>query len=142
MNKSIKISRRDFIKASTNLLLSLGGLIGLGGLARYFSFLPDSGPQTEFDLGDVSDYPAGSRKIMDHIPAVVYNLSGEITAYSLICTHLGCATVDDGDHFACPCHGSKFDKDGMVINGPAQKPLKKLRVEVSEDNKLRLYTSG
>jgi len=51
-----------------------------------------------------------------------------------ICTHLGCAPVNNfqvgaasglGDHwlggFYCPCHGSKFDLAGRVFNGvPAQ----------------------
>lgn len=42
------------------------------------------------------------------------------------CTHAGCqATWDEKkEMFICPCHGSKFDKDGKVIEGPAKEDLK------------------
>ena len=99
-----------------------------------------AGSPAEFDLGDIANYPIGSRTIRNDIPAMIYNREGNITAYSLICTHLGCTIENDGDEFACPCHGSRFDKNGTVLAGPAQKPLQKLRVEVLENKLLRLYT--
>jgi cytochrome b6-f complex iron-sulfur subunit len=142
MNKTPNLSRRDFIKLSTNALFGLAGLLGLGGLIRYFSFLPDPGPPVEFDLGDVAGYPIGSHTVRPDIPAVIYNRGGEVMVYSLTCTHLGCTVEQDGGEFACPCHGSRFDKNGVVLKGPAQKPLQKLRVDVLEDNTLRLYTDG
>lgn len=42
------------------------------------------------------------------------------------CTHLGCEleynkTTDTWD---CPCHGSRFEKNGKLIDGPSQKNLK------------------
>jgi Rieske Fe-S protein len=54
------------------------------------------------------------------------------TAYSLICTHQQCeAAVDgDGQHITCPCHGSRFDVNGNVVNGPAASPLPEIKGSV------------
>ena len=136
------LTRRDFIKLSTRALFGLSGVLGLGGLARYFSFHPNPAPPTEFDLGGVSNYPVGSRTLRSDIPAVIFNREGTIMAYSLTCTHLGCAVEGDekSDGFACPCHGSRYDAEGVVLEGPAQRPLKKLRVELLDDQSLKLYT--
>ncbi|ASC71491.1 Cytochrome b6-f complex iron-sulfur subunit [Halomicronema hongdechloris C2206] len=42
-----------------------------------------------------------------------------------LCTHQGCYVEwDDGtEGFACPCHGSQFNPDGSVRQGPAAEPL-------------------
>lgn len=42
------------------------------------------------------------------------------------CTHMGCALKWNRQEqsWDCPCHGSRFARDGSVINDPAQRPLK------------------
>ncbi len=43
------------------------------------------------------------------------------------CPHLGCALVyNKKEHsWDCPCHGSRFDKSGNILDGPAKKGMKK-----------------
>lgn len=43
------------------------------------------------------------------------------------CTHLGCALRwNEAEHsWDCPCHGSRFDSDGHIIENPAMKDFKK-----------------
>lgn len=43
------------------------------------------------------------------------------------CAHLGCELVfnETTNTWDCPCHGSRFEKDGTLIDGPSQKDLKK-----------------
>jgi len=45
------------------------------------------------------------------------------TALDLTCTHLGCRVAKDAIGLACPCHGSRFDRDGRPVAGPARAPL-------------------
>ncbi len=136
-----KLSRRDFIKLSTNALFGLGGLLGLAGLFRYFNYYPPEAP-VEFDLGDIANYPVGSRTVRSDIPAAILNKDGQITAKSLVCPHLGCTVAESATGFDCPCHGSQYDENGNVLAGPAQKPLANLRVEILKDGKLKLHTKG
>ncbi len=51
--------------------------------------------------------------------------SGKLVVLSRKCTHLGCsvqwnATLETWD---CPCHGSRYDPYGKVVQGPAQRDL-------------------
>ena len=124
MNKTTRISRRDFIKLSTNALFGLSGLLGLGGLLRYFNYLPEPEKPTEFDLGELTNYPVGSRTVRSDIPAVIYNRDGKIVAHSLVCTHLGCTIAENGAEFECPCHGSRFDENGSSIGRSGAKAAK------------------
>ena len=65
------ITRRNFLKLATNALFSLSGFLGLGGLFRFFSFQPDPGPPTEFNLGQKDDYPETIQVIRPDIPAAI-----------------------------------------------------------------------
>jgi glycine/D-amino acid oxidase-like deaminating enzyme/nitrite reductase/ring-hydroxylating ferredoxin subunit len=50
---------------------------------------------------------------------------GVLHGVSLRCTHLGCLLkFNDAERsWDCPCHGSRFDLDGSVLEGPATSPL-------------------
>ena len=50
------------------------------------------------------------------------------------CTHLGCEVSYESEQkqWLCPCHGSRFSRDGQPVVGPAVSPL--VRAEVKEKN--------
>lgn len=62
--------------------------------------------------------------------AVIKKDGNNITAFSSKCTHLGCkinSTING--KLVCPCHGSKFNYNGIPENGPATKPLEILNIK-------------
>lgn len=62
--------------------------------------------------------------------AVYRDDDGIYAILSPICTHLGCEVAWNGVErsWDCPCHGSRFDTDGTVIDGPAPKPLESFAI--------------
>lgn len=52
-------------------------------------------------------------------------------ALSKVCTHSSCTVTynSSSKDIPCPCHGSKFNTEGAVLNGPATSSLKKYNVK-------------
>jgi cytochrome b6-f complex iron-sulfur subunit len=68
--------------------------------------------------------------------------NGNFIALSKVCTHQG-TTVNfqsANDQIHCPNHGSNFNTDGTVKNGPAATALKKYNTTLTGTN-LRVYES-
>ena len=85
-------------------------------------------------IAKTSDVPVGSGVIVGDV-VVTQPSAGVFKGLSAKCTHKGC-TVDkvaDGT-IDCPCHGSKFNLDGTVANGPAQEPLAVENITVQGDS--------
>ena len=80
------------------------------------------------DTTTPDDIPAGEAKaVQDHHgkTGVYRDDAGNLHAVSLRCTHLGCLLRFNQAEVSwdCPCHGSRFDVDGNVLEGPATRPL-------------------
>lgn len=60
--------------------------------------------------------------------AVYKSESGEVHQCSATCSHLGCIVHWNKVEktWDCPCHGSRFDKFGTVVNGPAITDLERI----------------
>lgn len=58
--------------------------------------------------------------------AVYRDEQGGLHERSALCRHLGCIVSWNNleKTWDCPCHGSRYDRFGVVINGPARKGLK------------------
>jgi glycine/D-amino acid oxidase-like deaminating enzyme/nitrite reductase/ring-hydroxylating ferredoxin subunit len=80
----------------------------------------DYGSVDEIPRGEGGTVRRGAKKI-----GVYRDEDGGLHAVSTLCTHLGCAVVwNTGERsWDCPCHGSRFDPDGHVLEGPAVKDL-------------------
>jgi nitrite reductase/ring-hydroxylating ferredoxin subunit len=87
-----------------------------------------------YAIAKTADVPVGSAVIVDDV-VVTQASAGVFKGFSSTCTHAGCtvAEVADGT-INCPCHGSKFNLDGTVANGPATKPLEAKTVTVQGDS--------
>jgi glycine/D-amino acid oxidase-like deaminating enzyme/nitrite reductase/ring-hydroxylating ferredoxin subunit len=77
---------------------------------------------------DAKGIPRGeARVIRDGLgkTGVFRDDDGMIHAVSLRCTHLGCLLRFNSAErsWDCPCHGSRFDVDGAVLEGPATRAL-------------------
>lgn len=61
----------------------------------------------------------------------------QTVAFGPQCTHLGCAYHWDEakSEFLCPCHNSVFAVDGIVVSGPAPRPLDRYQTKI-ENGKL------
>ncbi|GJP48834.1 hypothetical protein CLOM_g8114 [Closterium sp. NIES-68] len=126
------VSRREVLKAA----LVLGAAVPASA-AGFLSFTPASSAD-ELVAKDLSGkvvmvdnwlatHKAGDRTLvqgLDDEPAyLVVNSDGSLGNFGInaICTHMGCVVpwVAEENKFMCPCHGSQYNNQGMVVQGPA-----------------------
>ena len=66
-----------------------------------------------------------------------------LVALSAICTHRHCKLDAEADRtFHCPCHGSTFDADGKVTEGPARRNLPVFEISTDENGNLLVKISA
>jgi Rieske Fe-S protein len=80
------------------------------------------------EVSDPADVPPGeARVVRDGLGKLgaFREPDGTLHLVSLRCTHLGCLLRFNGAErsWDCPCHGSRFDVTGSVLEGPAVRPL-------------------
>jgi len=90
--------------------------------SQYSDWLADGDVRSEDEVARDSGavLSRGLKKV-----AVYRDGKGKLHAFSAACTHLGCVVDWNPAEktWDCPCHGSRFDKLGKVINGPANSDL-------------------
>jgi Rieske Fe-S protein len=93
-------------------------------------------------LTPVSDVPRGGGIVIGSKKVVVTrDATGNVNAFSAVCTHQGCLVNKvSGGTIDCPCHGSKFNaRTGAVVAGPAPTQLPAVPVTVKNGN---VYDGG
>jgi glycine/D-amino acid oxidase-like deaminating enzyme/nitrite reductase/ring-hydroxylating ferredoxin subunit len=100
-------SAKDFITENAN------------AASQYFKDTP-----WNVDAGALSEIHAGEGKIIEQDMqklAVYKDEKGNTHVVSAVCTHMKCVVNwnQSEKSWDCPCHGSRFNFDGKVIEGPA-----------------------
>jgi len=124
------VSRRDALG-----LMSLGAtaaalLFALFGMLRLPKAAVLSSPSKRFRVSLPETLAAGEAFTPSGRNVAVFRDEQGVYALSRVCTHLGCIVKPTAEGFECPCHGSRYDHDGLVTKGPAPRPLPWLEVKV------------
>ena len=140
-------TRRGFLGRLTAAVAAAGALVA--GWPLFRSLVPNVlyEPPKKFRIGTPDSFQEGVTFLEQH-RIFLFRESSSYHAISGICTHLGCTvkfsafgspqeetvrqyTFRSLGEFHCPCHGSKFRGEGTNFSGPAPRPLKCLRLELS-----------
>lgn len=143
------LTRREFLNYAW--LGSLGFLfvVGFGGAAYLFAFprVKDGAFGGLFPLGNAGSALPKPNDPPLHNPTGKFwltNVNGAILALYDVCPHLGCLYdwQSNTGRFECPCHGSKFAKDGKAVGGPAPRNLDRMAISFIADNRILETTNG
>lgn len=152
--KEVTISRRSFLRSGSGAAAAIG-VAGVGlspgdaqadnGSGATTLDYPSTaiGKAAEMKPGEALafSYPDTSSPCMavkfDQPVAGGVGPEGNIVAYSILCTHMGCPLAYDGEEqvFRCSCHYSLFDaeKQGQMITGQATEDLPRIVLEHDQD---------
>jgi cytochrome b6-f complex iron-sulfur subunit len=133
-----EVSRRAFF---TKMGLGSLGIAGMGTLVFYYKFLS---PNVLFEAspivnaGRAENFPQDSVTLDVNSGIYLIHVAEGYFSLNAICTHLGCMTAwkQEEGIIACPCHGSRFSREGQKLAGPAPKPLPWLKTWLSDDGNI------
>lgn len=132
------VTRREFLNYA--FLGSLGIFLVVFGGAFFVFALPRFGAGEfggTFDLGLAGDVvpPADAAPLPNTGARTWISQSdkGVVALYN-VCVHLGClyGWQPVTNRFECPCHGSKYQKDGTYIEGPAPRSLDRFVIQFKD----------
>jgi cytochrome b6-f complex iron-sulfur subunit len=128
--------------------LGLGslGIAAAGTTVFAYQFLSPNvlfEPSPVINAGKPEQYPLDSVILDVNAGVYIIHSTEGFFALGAVCTHLGCLTAwkPELGIIACPCHGSKFKRDGEKIEGPAPHPLPWMRMWVGDEGDLMVDRS-
>jgi cytochrome b6-f complex iron-sulfur subunit len=120
--------RRDFLGLAAMWAMGASAAFALLGMLRLPRAAVLPAPSKKFKVALPESLADGEPFVPPGRSVALFKDKGGVYAVSTICTHLGCIVKQSAGGFACPCHGSEFNKDGTVTKGPAPKALPWLAV--------------
>ena len=134
------VNRRDFLNEIAGCALAIAGIGAAVVTVEYSEPNVLFEPPTTFRAGSLDDYPANSVTYIQDQQVYIVRAEKGLWAMSAVCTHLGCITQwkPESDQIACPCHGSKFGRNGHVDAGPAPRPLPHFAVRLLADGAIEV----
>ncbi|MBW4436501.1 MAG: Rieske 2Fe-2S domain-containing protein [Pleurocapsa minor GSE-CHR-MK-17-07R] len=139
-------SRREFLYYIWGASLVM--VLGEAAVAFIWFALPRF---KEGTFGGIFDFPVNKVPLNNDAPYNeasgrfwVTHYDGKLAILYGICTHLGCLPkwVPNNDRFECPCHGSKFERSGRFIEGPAPRSLDRFPIVVQFSDGTTASTSA
>ena len=138
------VSRRKFFYFLGWGVMCLFFTAVAGSIAKFFFPRLLYEPPMRYKIGFLSDYTLGvSEKLMSLRMIWIVREADQLYVIKAICTHLGCTPnwLASEGKFKCPCHGSGFTPDGVNIEGPAPRPLERIKVTMADDGQLTVDES-
>ena len=140
-----EINRRDFLKKGAKTIAAGALTLSSFEVLKLMASTDNTGnvEGTAEKIINLVDYPslanAGGYTMITEKVIVIRKSSTKFVAINIVCTHKKCDVDYDGKGFECPCHGSTFNGNGKVLEGPATKNLKSYKVTYnSSDNTLTI----
>ena len=130
--------RRNFLLKLSWTGLGLYLTTFAAAVLRFFWPQVSSRPDRSVQVGLPYDYQPGQVVYLRGRKLFIVRDDKGFFSLSARCTHLGCMVVWNRDHsmFLCPCHGGKYDAEGLNVEGPPPRPLDVLALRVDDDGYL------
>jgi Rieske Fe-S protein len=124
------LNRRQF--------LLLSAVLAAGCRSTPPGAVPSGREVRTINAGPASNYAAdGVYARFRALGFFIVRRGGQLFALSAICTHRKCRLNAEPDRsFHCPCHGSTFDPNGHVTEGPAKRDLPTLATFIDKNGNL------
>ncbi|MFZ2491656.1 MAG: Rieske (2Fe-2S) protein [Thermoanaerobaculia bacterium] len=100
--------------------------VGAAGLWRFLTPRSTSAAAPPIAVR-IEDVPTNGALVMPQHGVAIVREGPAVSALDLACTHLGCMVTANPGGFACACHGSRFDRSGGRVSGPATGSLRRLQ---------------
>jgi cytochrome b6-f complex iron-sulfur subunit len=133
-----EVTRRDFLNEIAAAALGVAGLGATVVTIKYLSPNVLFEPPTQFRAGTPDDFPVNSVTYIQDQQVYIVRMAAGFYAVSAVCTHLGCITQwkPEDNLIECPCHGSRFTREGTKVAGPAPRPLPHFALRLTADGQL------